>query len=199
MLYVIFAVVFGAVAAGSYAWLRPGDDTVGRRIRPAGGSVAPESRYQGSFSSRVLAPAFAGLGRRLANLLPQNIVRNLNAMLIAANEPVTLPIFLAVWLAFSATGFLLFAWVISTSDGMTPLRTIVLAVAVLPTAAFLPYVWMQHKVRVRQKQIVRELPDALDLLVTTWRPGSASTRRSAWWRTRPRGRWRTRSGSICAR
>ncbi len=167
MLALIALFTFASISVGAWEYLRPKPDTIQRRIgtgRPL--PATRDERLRGSFSHRMLAPAarrFAGL---LKELLPQNFVSRIDQMLLMANNPWPLTGFLLVWGLFAAGGVLLWLYVITSGDGMTPARSFAMALAILPFAVLLPYVVLRRRVKTRQKQIRLALPDALDLLVT---------------------------------
>lgn len=167
MLAAIALFTFASVALGVMAAVRPKDPAIARRIEPATTrDLARERQLEGSFSQRVLAPLVANGGRLVAATLPQNVVRKADGMLVMANEPMSLPLFLVLWALSAAGGTGLFVYAVMSRPGITPMQVIVLAMAGLPFAVLLPYVLLRRRVRMRQQSIVRELPDALDLVVT---------------------------------
>lgn len=166
MLLLIFILAFATVSLLSWEVMRPKPDVLARRVR-GGAPVATASqrRREGSFSTRIIKPGARRLGHRLAALLPQNVVRSVDRMLVMANEPWSLHGFLATWAIVFTAGVLLFLWV-AISGGIAPLQSISLLVLFVFFPAILPYAVLRHRVRKRQKQITLALPNALDLLTT---------------------------------
>lgn len=171
MLTFVFLLVFGAVSLATWELLRPKEDVIGRRIMGESPAFTRERRLSGSFSSRTLRPAVQRLGRRISGLLPQNFVRTMNRMLEMADEPWSLSGFLTTWAIVVVVSVALFGWVVSSSDSITALQVFVLAFGLLPLPVMLPYVVLRRRVKNRQARIVRALPDAMDLLVTSVEAG----------------------------
>ena len=173
MLALIFLFAFGTVALTAWALLRPKADPVSERI--LAGSIpanARERRLQGGFGERILVPTAGRVGRRLAAILPHNLVRQVDRLLLSADEPWTLPGFLTVWSISAAAGPCLFAYVVLVGS-ITPLQSIAIGVIAIPFPALIPYAVLRRKARTRQRQITRALPDALDLLTTAVEAGMA--------------------------
>jgi tight adherence protein C len=166
MLALVFLFVFGTVSLFAWELLRPKENVVSRRLLSDGPVLTRERRLSGSFASRNVSPMLRRTGQRIGNVLPQNFVRSVDHMLEMANEPWSLPGFLLSWALVAVGGMGLFAWVITSSDSITPLQVIVLAIGLLPFPLLIPYSVLRRRVKNRQGRIVRALPDAMDLLVT---------------------------------
>ena len=172
MLIAIAAVSCAAVTLAVLGLLRPKENIVGRRIRSTSyQEVRRERRLQGSLARRIVAPAAARVGRLLARLLPHNMVRGIDHMLVMANEPVSLPAFLTFWAAMILAGVLPLVYVALARPETSPLQLLGMGVAILPFAVLAPYAILRRRVVNRQKRITRALPDALDLLVTSVEAG----------------------------
>lgn len=167
MLTAIALFTFASVALGVVAAVRPKNPAIARRIEPATTrDLARDRQLEGTFGQRILAPLVTNAGRLVAATLPHNVVRKVDGMLVMANEPLSLPVFLLLWALSAVTGTALFVYTVMSRPGITPLQFIVLAMVVLPFAMLLPFALLRRRVRMRQRSIIRELPDALDLVVT---------------------------------
>jgi len=172
MLIAIAAVSFAAVTLGAWGLLRPKENVVARRIRPGSyQEMAREKRLEAGLVRRIVAPAAGKVGKLVARLLPQDIVRSIDHMLVMANEPMSLPAFLTFWAAMALAGALPLVLVALTRPDASALQLFGLGVAILPFAILAPYAILRRRVRTRQKRITRALPDALDLLVTSVEAG----------------------------
>jgi len=172
MLVLIGILAFASVSLGAWEALRPKENVVRRRILPEETIVARRDRQlEGSIIKRMVRPAAIRMGHTFGLLLPQNVVRGVDRMLVMANEPWSLSGFLATWLVSIVVGFLFLAYVALARPGITATQMIGLGVLILPMAVLLPYALLRHRVQVRQRSIVRALPDALDLLVTSVEAG----------------------------
>lgn len=167
MILAIAATSFAAVTLAVWGAFRREESVVRRRIRPLSyQEIVTERRTTGSLTRRIVAPAARRAGRVLAGLLPQNLVRSIDHMLVMANEPMSLPAFLAFWAALILGGAGVLVYVAAIRSSITPLQFMVLSVAVVPFVMLAPVIILRRRVRVRQRSITRALPDALDLLVT---------------------------------
>ena len=172
MLIPIAAVSFAAVMLAVLAVLQPKENVVSRRIRPTSyREMTRERRLHGGFVRRIVAPAAGRAGRLLSRLLPRNMVRGIDHMLVMANEPMSLPAFLTFWAATILMGVLALVYVALARPEISPLQLLGIGVAILPFAILAPYAILRRRVVNRQKRITRALPDALDLLVTSVEAG----------------------------
>ena len=126
--------------------------------------VVPDDEMSKSLLARTLLPLFRRLVRMLGGLMPQRHVENVERMLLQAGEPgrisgidfVGLRLLLTVVLG--AGYFFVFG---STQPFFISLRN----AAVLAFLGFmLPWMWLSGRVKARQHEIQRALPDALDML-----------------------------------
>ena len=174
MLPLIAIFTFAAVALGTLVVARPRQDPLRRRsLGPyALEDETPPSRprLQGSIGQRILVPLIASTGRLFARLLPQHIQQSAEQLLIAANEPWSVSGFLGVTALCAAFGAGIFLYIILAFD-ITGLLALVLGLVVLPLSAMLPYSRVRNIARKRKKSIIRALPDAMDLLVTSVEAG----------------------------
>lgn len=111
--------------------------------------LAPTER---PFGHRFLRPLAAAAVR----LLPHQWLRRLEAMLVAAGEPVDLGMFVLFWAVCAAGG------IVVGVTRLGPRGAILLGLLGL----FGPFWWLRRRVRWRQRRITTQLPDAIDLLVT---------------------------------
>lgn len=175
MLALIFLLLFATISLFAWEVLRPKENVVARRILAgqAAGPMARERRLEGGLGQRVVRPLAHRAGSRLASLLPHNLVRKVDRLLLMANEPWSLPGFMTAWALASLTGVGLFVYIALTSSVVTPLQLVGLGVVLIPFPALIPYAILRRKALNRQKQIRRTLPDALDLLTTCVEAGMA--------------------------
>lgn len=168
----IGVLLFASVSLVAYELLRPRSNTIVRRIREAvDGTASAAERTHGSAVSRVAGPFVARWGRRISRVLPPNLVRSVDRMLVMSDQPWSLPAFLFAWAASILVSVLFFYGVVTRTVDLTALQTLVWAALFLPAGGLLPYAYLRSKVMRRQKAIVRALPDAMDLLVTTVEAG----------------------------
>lgn len=173
MLFLIALLIFAAVSLGAFEVLRPKPDVLRRRIGVDGavGPEEPRDRTAGSLLGRTLRPGFAQVGRLLARLLPTRWVRGVNRMLIMANEPWSLWGFLSAWALAVALGVLTVFYIASSGEGVSATQLFGISMLIIPFAVLIPYALLRNRVKKRQKAIVRALPDAMDLLVTSVEAG----------------------------
>lgn len=92
-------------------------------------------------------------------------------MLVMSDQPWSLPAFLFTWAASILVSIAFTFLLVARAVDLTGLQTVVWAALFVPLGALLPYGYLRSKVKRRQKAIVRSLPDAMDLLVTTIEAG----------------------------
>jgi tight adherence protein C len=120
------------------------------------------------FKERVVSP----VGERFRNIgaatLPSGLVAGVRHRLLLAGQPMTVTRFFvlqAVMLAMSA--FLIILFLLSDSSGLLLLVQLI-AAAVLSA---IPIYWLRIKAGARRRALLRALPDAVDLMVTTVEAG----------------------------
>ncbi len=166
MILLIALLTFGAVALIAIELLRPQENRAATRIGVASAPEPGARRTDGGVMSRLISPLAQRWGRGAVAVLPQNLVRRIDQMLIMANEPWSLPGFLAVWFLVALGGAALFWYVVASNSVLTTLQVTLYGIVLLPLVGIAPYAALRNKVRRRQKSIIRALPDAMDLLVT---------------------------------
>lgn len=117
-----------------------------------------------SFFQRAVAPVFRKTLRVLGKLAPKRNVDQTREMLIQAGEPMGLGVldfFGLRLLCVAVFGVAYFMTLGRTQDLFLALRN---AVIIGALGFFLPQFWLRSKVRSRQHEIERALPDALDML-----------------------------------
>lgn len=124
-----------------------------------------EIELSASFAERVIYPALDKLTGFAARFLPARIIEETQRKLELADNPnnLTPTRFMAIRFgAMIVLGVLLF--VLMGLADMSPARRVFFTAVVAALGFFLPVLWLGSKIRSRQAAIVRQLPDALDLL-----------------------------------
>jgi len=141
----------------------------------AGRSTAPltleEIELSQPFSQRVVRPMLIKLAQAFSRLSPSRTKADMELKLELAGKPNNwgsaeffgIRIFVAIVL-----GVLIFL-VVMISRGFT--MAIISAVGAALLGFFLPILWLRSKTRRRQTEIIKSLPDALDLLTITVEAG----------------------------
>lgn len=162
---------FVSVSLLVYEVMRPRSNRIVRRAGGASnGDVSAADRTRGSIGQRLIKPFVLKWGHRLSLLLPQNFVRGIDRMLVQAAQPWSLAGFLFVWAVSMGLSVGLWYYFV-LGAGLTLGQSLLWGALIVPVGAVLPYAYLRNKVRRRQKLIVRALPDAMDLLVTSIEAG----------------------------
>jgi tight adherence protein C len=115
--------------------------------------------------SRLLGPMAAQFGSSLQKALPVNWVKGVERRLVMAGEPTTLSGFL-VGSAIAEGVLVLFGLtIISSGGGFGGMNALILGGLVV-IGAMGPKIWLDNRVRFRQKMTLKSLPDAFDLVTT---------------------------------
>jgi tight adherence protein C len=123
------------------------------------GNKAPEA-----LKARLLGPMAAQFAGSLQKLLPVHWVKGIERSLVMAGEPTTLSGFL-IGSALAEGALVLFALTIISSSGGGGMTTIMVG-GIGVIGIFGPKIWLSNRVRHRQKQVLKSLPDAFDLITT---------------------------------
>ena len=116
-----------------------------------------------SFGERVLRPGIEGLARSATNVLPQSVLSDIQHQLTAAGSPMKLSNFVTFWMSSLAVFGLLGLMIFATVGGL-PAMGVGVALVVLGYMA--PRMWLKNRVKAKQKAVILNLPDNLDLITT---------------------------------
>jgi tight adherence protein C len=125
------------------------------------------------FSQRIMRPMLVRLGNALSRLSPSKSRADAERMLELAGRPYGwgatefLGLRLFVTLIFGVLAFLITSLSPSLS-GTAKIFTPIVAAAI---GFFLPLLWLRSKINRRKKEIIKALPDAMDLLTITVEAG----------------------------
>jgi tight adherence protein C len=160
-------VVFAAVACLVLGLVRPRASVTEMRIETLRRQVAAGdlSELVLPFSDRILRPTIQGFGRTMARMLPVNFLAGIQKSLTMAGSSMTATTFVAFWAVCIAsfTGLAIIALVALGGVGAQGF----LGLMVMAIIGFsLPLFWLKTAVRSRQQLIVKNLPDALDMITT---------------------------------
>lgn len=169
---IVLAVLCGAAAVfiGVFSLLRPGTTAVPQRLNrlERTGQADRDDILAEPFASRVgmpLAQRVRGLSGRL---LPASWVRGIEYRLMLAGEPVSLHGMLVVQAVAVTAG--VFVAIAGVSAGGGVFRIVAVMVAGLALAV-MPLYWLRIRVATRKRALLKALPDAVDLIVTTVEAG----------------------------
>jgi tight adherence protein C len=117
-----------------------------------------------SARSRLFGPMAESLAGTVKKLLPINWVKGIERRLVMAGEPTTLSGFLIGSVMADAV-LVLLAITLVSSSGASGMNLLMLGV--IGVIGFVgPKIWLDNRVRHRQKEILKSLPDAFDLITT---------------------------------
>jgi tight adherence protein C len=164
---IIALVVFAAVALLVASLVRPRVSLTEVRIQTLRQQVASGdlSELALPFSDRILRPTIRGFGRGLANMLPANFLAGIQKSLIMAGSSTTASTFVTFWAV--CTGLFAFLGIVALAALGGASAQGFLGLPVMGAIGFsLPLMWLKTTVGSRQKLIVKNLPDAMDLITT---------------------------------
>jgi tight adherence protein C len=127
-----------------------------------------ESRMAAPFTMRVMAPVGARMRSLAAALLPGSMLRLLEQNLLVAGNPVSLQGFLVIQVIAFACAIAVAFYTISQGPSLAGLLA---GLAGAAMAAVLPIYWLRIRLMGRKRAILKALPDAVDLIVTTVEAG----------------------------
>jgi len=169
-LFILGAIVFGAVGLIIYALARGGDDDpLQDRIDEFASRnqivSLEEIELSLPFTDRVVRPAIRSISQLAARFTPSQTIESTQHKLDLAGNPngwtptEFFGIRITAAVVLGVVAFLLF--------GLTrqaPLKLLGLTGLMVVSGFFLPVLWLRGKIGRRQESIVKALPDALDLL-----------------------------------
>jgi tight adherence protein C len=117
------------------------------------------------FSDRILRPSIKGFGKRLASMLPANFLASIQKSLIMGGSSMTASTFVTFWAV--CTGLFAGLAIIALAALGGASAQGFLGLLVMTAIGFsLPSFWLKTTVRSKQRLIVKDLPDAMDLIIT---------------------------------
>jgi len=171
LLVLIVASVFGAVtclAAGMFR--RAPVSAMETRIndfRTRGAFTEDgDVDLEAAFIDRILRPAVEGMARAVSSLLPASLLADIQHQLTTAGNPMRLNTYVTFWAismaVFGMMGLMIFVAVPSSLF----MQKLLIGSSFLLLGWMFPRSWLKAKVKVKQKAVLRALPDALDLITT---------------------------------
>jgi tight adherence protein C len=167
MLTLLAAIATGLTVTVLVASLvpRPRPLDLARLGRQPGAAALGEER-QPSLQERVIWPLLDWLERQIRWLMPGQIVRDIDRSLERAGRPVSVGVFLMQWGVSIAVPPLLLT-TLGLAAGLSPLVSVFLGVLAAPLGFFGPLMWLRGRIARRQQRILKDLPDALDLIAVS--------------------------------
>jgi tight adherence protein C len=159
-----FVTIYTLVTPGRARAMATRLDQFERTAEPMG----QQERLAQPFAARILMPILSWWRRALGGLLPASVLRALEHRLVVAGEPVSLHGFVALEVMALGGGALLLVSGLIAGGDRTFFGAILLAVLILGAA---PLYWLRIKIAARKRAILKALPDAVDLVVTTVEAG----------------------------
>lgn len=161
----IFLIVIGYRSASQEDPLEERLAEVAQRGEPVS---LEEIELSQSFAERVIYPAARKLGEVAIRFTPQNAIEETTRRLEMAGSPRGLDptVFWALrFLGIGLGGFMAFiSYLAPAGSFLKGSMALLIAVAVAVLGFFVPDLWLRSRINRRQKEILRALPDALDLL-----------------------------------
>jgi tight adherence protein C len=169
MLLIAIFIIFIAISLGVLGLLWKEENAMEQRIAglrgDSSGPIDFRTPRNESLTARLIVPLGDSVAGMLSSFLPQRIIGSIERQLIQAGQPITLAGFLGAAFLLEALVLAMGVMLIlpTASEGGIQL----LALPALAVLGFLmPRIWLGNRVRHRQKEILKSLPDAFDLITT---------------------------------
>jgi len=129
-------------------------------------TVEEETDLAVPFAERVLLPAIEGLANAATSVLPTRVLANIEKQLVMAGSPMTLNTYVVFWVTSVSlmAGLILVSVIVVL--GAVGLQQAIVVLVFGVVGWMIPGQWLKGRVKVRQKQVLRSLADALDLVTT---------------------------------
>jgi len=160
----VLAIVFGIYKERSYGEIQGRLQNLGQPQ----GMVVDDGEEKLTFQQRVLSPMGHSLLARLGRLTPSGNLTLLRHQLRQAGNPGNLAVidFLGIKMLAAIAAAILTGLYLVSVRGMVGSQATLLALAGGIVGLYLPNFWLNGKIRRRQTEISKALPDALDMLTT---------------------------------
>jgi tight adherence protein C len=146
-------------------------DLIEARLEAVKSGLRPrQATMSQPFLNRVVAPAILGLERLLLKLVPITWIKATSQRLVWAGSPMSIDAFVLIWAA-SLVIFPLLVFRFAEDFGVTGLTRVIAIGGGLALGAYAPQYWLSSRIANRHYLTRKELPDALDLMVTSVEAG----------------------------
>jgi tight adherence protein C len=160
---------FGAVMLLALTLL-PGNSVDAKsRVAAFAGQQHANQNSDQPFSRRLLLPALESIGQRLMGILSGNSLKQTQALLDQAGNPMSLEALLALRLAGAVLAPA--AYLLMAREAERSPMELLGCVALCWLGCYAPKFWVDQKATKRRRAIERSLPDALDLVVVSMEAG----------------------------
>jgi tight adherence protein C len=133
-------------------------------IRPK--AQAAEAEAGAPVSARIFGPAAQSIAEQVSRLMPSGALQGIEQKLILAGEPMTVNGFIMMRVICAVLFFSLPLLLLFSGTMKVGLMTMFLLGGSIALGLLLPGMWLSSRVAQRQKQIIKSLPDAFDLITT---------------------------------
>jgi len=140
--------------------------------RQGGGATVRDEELSKPLAQRTIGPVVLRISGFLNRFTPTGYLDKIQQKLMIAGSPNNLdaPSFVVIKLLTTAAGFLAGIFVLR-QYGSTPIQTVVLTFLPMALGFFGPDAWLRRKIDDRRAQMLKALPDMLDLLVISVEAG----------------------------
>jgi tight adherence protein C len=142
------------------------------RIRNQTTQVATEDEMSKSFSIRVLRPILEKIGRGLLRLAPNELINNFDRKIIMAGRPKNWGV--KNWLglqAFMTIGLPVIILIVYLQMRINTQNLVLVTMATAVIGVLYPNMSLNSKIRKRQAEVMKTLPDIMDLLTVSVEAG----------------------------
>lgn len=151
MLLLIAVSSFATIALATVALLMRSPNPVRVRALAIGGLTLPEQGEADARGWRIARP----LGAQLVKLLPHRWFQRIDRLIVVAGEPLSSATFLLLWTTVFLGAVMVGIWLSSWWSLLW-----------IALGAYAPLLWLRRRADRRRRQISKDLPDAIDLMVT---------------------------------
>jgi len=149
-------------------------DTIKSRLNriKEDGQTGDEAIYSKPFSERVLKPVFENIGKGLLKLAPTEWIHSMEQKIIMAGKPKGRSV--KDWLTLQAIFTLVFPGLILLllTQLHAPVKnTVLITLSMAAVGLLYPNLVLNSKIRARHKEILKNLPDVMDLLTVSVEAG----------------------------
>jgi tight adherence protein C len=129
-------------------------------------AVEGETDLNEPFMDRVLMPGLEAVAHAGTSVLPARVLAKIEKQLLMAGNPMTLNAYVVFWMVSVVlmSGFILASVLVVWGTVGLQQAVVVLMFGII--GWMLPGTWLKGRVKVRQKAVLKALPDALDLVTT---------------------------------